>query len=109
MTSAGYLDRRIQFRRYTETDDGFQKTKVWADHGSPVWAKKTDVSDSERLRSGEVSAMLSTRWVVRSSAFTRALTPKDALAYEGRTFEIFGIKEQGRRDYLEITTAAQVD
>ena len=107
--TAGKLDRRVQFERYTLTDDGFQKVKQWAAHGSPVWASKQDVSDGERMRAGEVSATLTTRWVVRSSAFTRAITAKDALTYNGVTFAIFGIKEIGRNDMLEITAGAEVN
>lgn len=104
----GKMDRRIQFKRYTSSDDGFAKVEVWADHGKPIWASKTDLSDSEIVRAHEVSANMTTRWVVRSSSFTRGLTAKDALSYRGVTHEIFGIKEIGRNDYLEITTGAEV-
>ena len=107
--NAGNLDRIIQFRRFTLTDDGFAQVEAWADHGAPVFASKTDVSDGEKMRSGEVSASLSSRFQVRSSAFTRALTPKDALTYDGETFQIYGIKEIGRDQGLEITTGARVD
>lgn len=106
---AGKLDRRIQFRRYQHVDDGFQKVKQWSDHGSPIWAEKTDVSDGEKIRAGADTATLTTRWVVRSSEFTRGLTAADALTYRGVTFSIFGIKEIGRRNRLEITTGAEVD
>lgn len=109
MISAGKLDRRIQFRRFTEVDDGFQMVEQWADHGTPVWAEKTDISDGERLRSGEVSASLTARFVVRSSTFTRGITAKDAIRYDGKTFEIFGIKERGRNHELEITAGAEVN
>lgn len=106
---AGKLDRTIQFRRYTLTDDGFAQVEAWADHGAPVRASKLDISDGERMAAGEVSAALTARFHVRSSAFTRALTPKDAIAYNGETFDIFGIKEIGRNNRLEITAGAKVD
>ena len=61
MRGAGKLDRRVQFRRYTESDDGFQMVKGWADHGTPV------------------------------------------------SFAIYGIKELGRNNRLEITAGAEVD
>ena len=102
------LDRRIQFQRYTGSDDGFAKVKTWADHGIRIWAKRTDVSDAERMRAGEVSAVITARFEVRSSAFTRALTAKDALTCKGVTYEIFGIKELGRNERLEITAGAEV-
>ena len=109
VSGAGALDRRIQFRRFTETDDGFSIVKNWANHGTPVAASKTDVSDGEKMRSGEVSASLTSRFEVRSSAFTRALTAKDALTYNGETFQIYGIKEIGRNRRLVITSGARVD
>lgn len=107
--SARDLDRRIQFQRATLADDGFQKVEIWAAHGSAVWASKKDTSDGERMRAGEVSAVLTSRFEVRSSAFTRDLTAKDRLKYRGETFAIFGIKELGRNDWLEITAGARVD
>lgn len=109
MRAAGKLDRRISFERFTLVDDGFQKVETWAAHGASVSASKTDVSDGERLRAGEVSATLTSRFVVRSSIFTRALTAKDRIKYRGETFAVFGIKELGRNNMLEITAGARVD
>ena len=37
------------------------------------------------------------------------LTAKDALIEGGKTFQITGIKELGRRDFLEITAEARAD
>jgi SPP1 family predicted phage head-tail adaptor len=108
MIGAGELDRRIQFQRYTMTDDGFSQVEAWAVHGSPVWASKQDVSDGERMRASEVSAFLNARFVVRSSVFSRGLTAKDRLTYGTTTFAIFGIKEIGRNNMLEITAGAEV-
>jgi head-tail adaptor len=105
---AGSLDRRIQFQRYVLEDDGFSEVKKWADHGSEIWASKTDLKDWEKLRGDGVSASLTSRFQVRSSVFTRGLTVKDAIKYSGVTYEIFGIKELGRNDILEITAGAEV-
>jgi len=107
---AGRLDRFIQIQRYTEVDDGFGLSKVWADHGAPIHAEKTDVSDGERWRASEVSASITTRFVVRYSTFTADISPKDRLTCEGETYEIVGKKEgKGRRRWLEITAAARSD
>ena len=104
------LDRRIQFRRATLTDDGFSQVEVWADHGAPVWASKSDISDGERWRAAEVAASVTTRFVVRWSIFTADLTPRDRLVCEGREYEIVGVKEgAGRRQWLEVTAAARTD
>lgn len=110
MSKIGRLDRRIHFQRATLNDDGLSQVEEWADHGSPVWAQKTDVSDGERWRADEVQAEITTRFLVRYSGFTADLTPKDRLISDGVEYNITGIKEgAGRRQWLEITAAARAD
>ena len=114
---AGRLDRLVQFRRAQVVDDGFNSSLKWDDaapendnHGTLIHAEKTDVSDGERWRASEVSAMITTRFIVRYSAFTADISPKDRLTCEGETYEVSGIKEdKGRRRWLEITASARVD
>lgn len=107
----GNLDRRVQFLRADTSDDGF--TEVEGDFvalGDPVWASKTDIKDDERWRAGEVGASITSRFVIHSSQFSRALTPKDRLQCDGVTYGVSGIKETGgRRKYLEITASARAD
>lgn len=106
----GDLDRTVVFQRSTIVDDGFRQEPVWSTHGGPVRAKKTELSDGERWRAGEVSAGVTTRFVVRYNSFTIELTPKDRLLCEGREYDITGIKEVGARHrWLEITAAARAD
>lgn len=107
--TAGRLDRLVQFQRATLSDDGFGQVETFADYGDPYFASKTDVSDAERWRAGEVAATVTTRFVVRSCDFTRGLTPKDRISCEGRVYDIFGIKEVGRLKLLEITAGARID
>ena len=102
-------DRRVQFERYTDTDNGFGVVKDWVAHGLPVPAEKRDVSDAERMRANEVQAHITSRFRVRSSAFTRDLSPKDRLTCEGLVYDISGIKQLDRRRTLEITAAARAD
>lgn len=109
MMDAGKLDRRVQFRRSTLTDDGFTTAEAWGNHGAPVWASKREASDRERLAAMEVSATITARFHVRFSAFTAGITPKDRLACEGREYNITGIKELGRRVGFEITASARAD
>jgi SPP1 family predicted phage head-tail adaptor len=106
---AAPLDKRVQFRRATLVDDGVAMAEVWADHGHPVWASKTPISDGERWNAGAVGATVTARFRVRHSAFTAAITPKDRIVCDGQTFDIYGIKEIGRRDGFEITAAARAD
>lgn len=106
---AGALDRRVQFRRAALVDNGLERVETWADYGSHVWAARKDVSDAERLRAHEVQAHITTRFTVRWSPFTAGVTPKDRLVEAGREYDISGIKEIGRREFLEITAAARAD
>ena len=105
------LDRRVQFRRKALVNDGFGFTESWANHGQPVPASKEDVSDGERWRAGEVSAHVTTRFVIRWSAFADGITPADRLVFEGLEYDISGIKEPKgtRRKWIELTAAARND
>ncbi|KPP85798.1 MAG: Bacteriophage head-tail adaptor [Rhodobacteraceae bacterium HLUCCO07] len=109
--NAGKLDRRVQFRRFVLVDDGFGQVEEWQDHGSPVAAAKRDISDAERWSAGQVQATISTRFTVRWSDFTADIDPKDRLIFEGREFEIVGVKEtpDRRRRMLELTCSARAD
>ena len=103
---ASALDTRVQFRRATETEDGFGgATLTWGDHGEPIHALRQDVKDAEAVHAGVFRSKLMSRFMVRSTEFTRALRTEDRLICEGREFEIVGIKqaEQGRRQLIEIT------
>ena len=106
---AGRLDRRVQFLRATVTDNGIEQVETFTEHGAEVWASKEDISDGERWRAGEVAAHITARFQVRSSEFSRGLSPKDRLSCAGVTYDISGIKEVGRLQMLEITAAARAD
>lgn len=110
--TAGALDHRLQFLRAGSSvgvvDDGLQAVETWAAHGLPVWGSRRDISDGERWAAGQVQADVTTRFVIRQSAFSRGLTPKDRLTCGGVTFEVSGIKEIGRV-WLEITAARRAD
>ncbi|MCL4065339.1 phage head closure protein [Pseudomonas sp. GX19020] len=109
MGQAGKLDRRVQFQRATNVDDGLQQKEVFTNHGGRVWAGRRDVSDAERAVAGWIEATVACRFTIRSSSFSRGLTAKDRLICEGLSFDIQGIKQLDRRDYLEITATARAD
>lgn len=106
---AGKLDRRVQFLRATLADDGFSKVEVFAPHGARVWAARQDVSDGEKMRGGMMSASIMARFTIRSSSYSRDLTPRDRIDQGGFVWEIVGIKEIGRNSFLEITAQARSD
>lgn len=107
---AGDLKSVAQFRRSTLVDDGFAEVEVFADHGTPKRVKKLEVSDGERWRAAQVSATISARFQIRSSAFSRDLTPADRLIVEGVEYAINGIREMdaGRHRWREISATAQI-
>jgi head-tail adaptor len=107
----GELDKRIEIWRTESRDDGIATVP-----GEPVelarrWAKKTDISDGEKLRAGENAASLASRFLVRSDSVTRTLNPgTDTICWKGKAFQITGVKDSGdREDGIEITTSTRTD
>lgn len=107
--SAGKLDRKIVLQRFTETRDEYNEpVKTWATLATRS-ASYEPLSDGERFRAGETAANASARFVIRYSAAVADLNPKDRVLFNGDPLEIVHVKEIGRREGLEITTAARSD
>lgn len=102
-------NRRIVLQRYTATQDDFgAEVKTWSTLAT-VWAEWTPASDGEQLRAAEVGAVISGRFRVLRSSDVADLSPKDRLQFDGRTYDITGVKELGFREGLEITCAARAE
>jgi head-tail adaptor len=108
--SATQLDRRVQFLRSEMIDDGLStRPGPFEPLGDVVFAERRDISDAEKFTASTIVAVLSTRFTVRSSTFTRGILRTDRLTCEGQTFGIVGIKQVGGRlTFLEITCTASV-
>lgn len=107
----GELDRRVTLQRSQEVMNGLNEPELtWSDLAT-VWARRRDLSDGEKEAAGQLGASLISRFVVRSTAVTRALAPSDRLFHEGRVWSIKGIKEAdlGRNRFIEITGATDLD
>lgn len=103
------LDRKITLQRYTWTQDEYgAPVQAWTDIAT-VWAAKRDVSDGERVAAAEVSASITTRFQIRFDSSWSSLNPKDRVVFDGRVYDIWGVKEIGRREGFEITAAARAD
>lgn len=105
----GKLDRRILLQRYgisynadNEPIEGFTDLAT-------VWASVQYASDGEKARAGAVAATVSVRFQIRWSTAVSTVNPKDRVAYDGKVFDIVGVKELGRREGLEISAAAPAD
>lgn len=110
MIAAGELDRRITVERYSAVRDALGgEVRTWAALGT-VWAEATPVSDGERWRAAEVAADVTHRFVVRGeTAIGFVPGVRDRVVYDGRVFEIAGVKEIGRGAGYEITAAARAE
>lgn len=104
------LDRKISLLRASRVQDSGtgEEIETWSILAN-VWAGKKDVSDGERMRASEVSAEISTRFVIRWDSAWADINAKDRIQYETRVFDIFSVKEIGRRQGLEITGTARAD
>ena len=107
--AAGSMDRRITLERFATTRDEYNSpVEIWTTLAT-VWAAYEPIRDGEKFRAGETAAGLSARFVIRWSSTVSALNPKDRLTFDGKTYAILNVKEIGRREGLELTTAARAD
>lgn len=104
------LDRPIRLERAAVTQDSGsgENVETWAELAT-VWAAAMPVSDGEKVAAAEVSATISMRFQIRWDSSWSDLNPKDRVVFDGRTFDIWGVKELGRRQGLEITASARAE
>lgn len=101
---AGKLDRLVTLQRATVTTDAFgAEVQTWADRAT-VSASAEPISDGERWRAAEVGATVTMRFQIRWGI---GVLVTDRLLYEGRAYEIVGVKELERRAGVEISAAAR--
>lgn len=109
---AGKLDRRITLQRFSAGSPAFDdfggESGSWGTLAT-VWAMRTPVSDGEKWRAQEVAAAITERFLIRWSSAVSSLSAKDRISYNSRIYDISGVKEVGRREYIEITAAARDD
>jgi hypothetical protein len=108
--SATDLDRRISIWRSMPVDDGTATVPGEPSEIGKRSAKRSDISDGERFRAGELGQKLTTRWTVRSDALTRTIAGGDIIMHRGVTYDVVGTKEiPGRFVAIEITTGSRPD
>lgn len=106
---AGRLDRRITIQRATTVANDFNElVQTWATHAT-VWAHAAPVMDAEKIRAGEMLGLKSYRFTIRYSSDVADVDPTYRLTFDGRTYDVSGIKELGRREGLEITATARAE
>lgn len=106
---SGQMDRRLTIQRATVSTNGFNEpVQTWAPIAT-VWARRINVSDAERQRSAETTAEITARFQIRFQSALASLNPKDRVICDGDTFDIWGVKEIGLREGLEISATARAD
>lgn len=107
MIPAGKLDRRVTILRGSKSKDALNADiLVWTAFAS-VFAMVMPVNDAERLRAGETLGLKSSRITVRYSKTMATVDHRDRLQFDGRLYDINGVKEVGRREFIEITATAR--
>jgi SPP1 family predicted phage head-tail adaptor len=104
---AGSLDRRIVLQRSVDSTNAFNEpVRAWTTLAT-VWASYEPVSDGEKARAGETTSDIMARFKVRRSTVVVSLDTRDQVIFDGRIWDITGVKELGRREGLEISAAAR--
>lgn len=108
---AGLLDRRVTVLRNMAVVNAYNEPVETFLPIGDLWARKMDASAGERFRAAEVEAELTSRFTVRWSPFTAAITPRDRLVWGAYTYNIAGTREsaQGRRQWIELDCVARED
>ncbi|MFZ5719204.1 MAG: phage head completion protein [Pseudomonadota bacterium] len=106
----GQLDRRVTFLRRAEATDALNETVAAGfDPIVTVMARRTPVSDGERVAAMQVAREITDRFVTHWSAELAALDLTQHLSCEGVVYALAGRKELGRRAGLEWSAAARPD
>lgn len=107
---SGELDHRLQIWRLTGAVNSYnESTNVFALY-TTVWAKRTDASAGETVRAKEVGASVTAHFRVRYSPQMATVTPKDRAVIEGGlTYNITGVRELQRNQWLEFHAVARED
>lgn len=106
---AGRLDRRIVIQRSTTVNDSFNQPVETFSTLATVWASAVPVSDGERMKAGQTLANKMMRFTIRYSSDVSDVDPRDRIVFNGRTFDVNGAKEIGRREGIEITATARAE
>lgn len=103
MVGAGRRDRfgAIERKTITRTETGaeIETWVIWCTR----WMGKRDITGTERLRADQ---QLATEMAIWDMLYVDGLRSEDRVSVEGKTYDIIGIREVGRRAEHEITAQA---
>lgn len=106
----GKHNRRVVIQRATVTQDAGsgENVETWATLATE-FAEVVPLSDGERIKAAEVSAEITTRFRMTWKSSLSTVNAKDRLTFDSKTWDIWGVKEIGFRQGIEITAAARAD
>ena len=100
----GRLDRKAQRLAWTSTTrDGLNNpVESWVATGPAFAVQQLDQRPTEAWKAGQSAAQLETGFRARWTPAVAAISPRDRLLVDGRTFEVIGLTEPKRRAELTI-------
>lgn len=102
---AGRLDRRIKLESLTVTQSpSGQKKDAWTLVASDLPANVRPISAREQFEADQVAAQFETVFTIR---FRSDVNQKARLTYDGKVYDITGLREVGRRRWLELMAKAR--
>ena len=100
------LDRRITIQRKTTTQNDFgEVVEAWV-LVATLWAERVQPKAWERFTAQQVMAEGEEKFKIR---YRTDIGPLNRVIFEGRTFDIKGVIEIGRREGLEITCVGRAE
>lgn len=99
MPSHKQLDRRCTILVPTVTSDAAGGPITTYTEGRRVWCRREDHGGSERRTSDALRSQADAKFQLR---WFPGLTPECRIVCEGRTYDIDGLSEWGRRQWWEI-------
>lgn len=105
--AAGKLNERLTIQRATVTHNDYnEEIESWSDLVT-VWAGRRDASAGESYRAREVGSQITARFTIRQSSEVADVNPRDRISYDGRTYNITGVREADRNRMFEIDAVAR--
>lgn len=99
--NVGKLDRKIIIQSYpTSKDNGGELTGSWTTYLT-TWAKVTDKSSTENMVEGTQPMTTTRTFTIR---YRTGLTNGMRISYNSQYWQITGMMEIGRKEYIDIQT-----
>lgn len=104
----GKLDIRITIQTYTTSQaTNGELTETWANYMANEPAQFTPAGGNENVQADQKAATMAGKFIIRSSATSRAITQAMQIVFDSQTWSILSIDKYTRNDRIEITAQAK--